>query len=127
MPSSCILSCASQLAGLEQGRELHFGGHEGTRYTRDQLLEFKQDVSSLIFDKMCWSPNFVPWLLGQECKTCPAEENVEAICQFFNTIGKQLDEIPKSQLVNDISFSRFKELANLLLDRCGSWSEMLSI
>lgn len=43
-------------------------------------------------------------------KTCPAEENVEAICQFFNTIGKQLDENPKSRRVNDVYFSRLKEL-----------------
>lgn len=49
--------------------------------------------------------------MGQEGKTCPAEENVEAICQFFNTIGKQLDESPKSRRVNDIYFGRLKELA----------------
>lgn len=48
--------------------------------------------------------------MGQEGKTCPAEENVEAICQFFNTIGKQLDESPKSRRVNDIYFGRLKEL-----------------
>lgn len=35
-------------------------------------------------------------LLGHDDKTSPAEENVEAVCQFFNTIGKQLDESPKS-------------------------------
>ena len=48
--------------------------------------------------------------MGQEGKTCPAEENVEAICQFFNTIGKQLDESPKSRRVNDNYFGRLKEL-----------------
>ncbi|KAF5742092.1 eukaryotic translation initiation factor isoform 4G-1 isoform X1 [Tripterygium wilfordii] len=54
--------------------------------------------------------HIVQELLGQESKTCPAEENVEAICQFFNTIGKQLDESPKSRRINDIYFSRLKEL-----------------
>jgi hypothetical protein len=49
-------------------------------------------------------------LLGNDSKTCPAEENVEAICQFFNTIGKQLDENPKARRVNDVYFSRLKEL-----------------
>ncbi|WJZ85378.1 hypothetical protein VitviT2T_004918 [Vitis vinifera] len=49
-------------------------------------------------------------LLGHDGKTCPAEENVEAICQFFNTIGKQLDESQKSRRVNDLYFSRLKEL-----------------
>ncbi|CAN1184884.1 Eukaryotic translation initiation factor isoform 4G-1 [Linum perenne] len=55
--------------------------------------------------------HIVQELLGQESKTCPAEENIEAICHFFITIGKQLDESPKSQRVNDIYFSRLKELA----------------
>jgi len=51
-------------------------------------------------------------LLGpQDSKVCPAEENVEAICQFFNTIGKQLDESPKSRRINDMYFSRLKELS----------------
>ncbi|XP_042443460.1 eukaryotic translation initiation factor-like [Zingiber officinale] len=49
-------------------------------------------------------------LLGQDDKTCPAEENVEAICQLFNTIGKQLDESPKSCRFNDAYFNRLKGL-----------------
>jgi len=49
-------------------------------------------------------------LLGHDGKTCPAEENVEAICQFFNTIGKQLDENAKSRRFNDAYFNRLKEL-----------------
>lgn len=48
--------------------------------------------------------------MGHDDKTCPAEENVEAICQFFNTIGKQLDESPKSRRFNDVYFNRLKEL-----------------
>ncbi|KAH9760299.1 eukaryotic translation initiation factor isoform 4G-2 [Citrus sinensis] len=54
--------------------------------------------------------HIVQELLENDGKTCPAEENVEAICQFFNTIGKQLDENPKSRRVNDVYFSRLKEL-----------------
>lgn len=50
-------------------------------------------------------------LLGPDAKVCPEEENVEAICQFFNTIGKQLDESPKSRHFNDSYFNRLKELA----------------
>lgn len=53
------------------------------------------------------SGTFTMFLWG---RTCTAEENVEAICQFFNTSGKQLDESPKSRRVNDIYFSRLKEL-----------------
>ncbi|CAL9171917.1 unnamed protein product [Musa hybrid cultivar] len=51
-------------------------------------------------------------LLGHDGKTCPAEENVEAICQLFNTIGKQLDASPKSRHFNDAYFNRLKELAS---------------
>ncbi|XP_010929170.1 eukaryotic translation initiation factor [Elaeis guineensis] len=54
--------------------------------------------------------HIVQELLGHDGKTCPAEENVEAICQFFNTIGKQLDESPKSRRFNDAYFNRLKEL-----------------
>ncbi|OMO98326.1 MIF4G-like, type 3 [Corchorus capsularis] len=54
--------------------------------------------------------HIVQELLGQDVKACPEEENVEAICQFFNTIGKQLDESPKSRRINDMYFSRLKEL-----------------
>ncbi|KAJ6406130.1 hypothetical protein OIU84_009785 [Salix udensis] len=54
--------------------------------------------------------HIVQELLGDDNKMCPAEENVEAICQFFNTIGKQLDKNPKAQQVNDVYFSRMKEL-----------------
>ncbi|TVU29289.1 hypothetical protein EJB05_20849 [Eragrostis curvula] len=50
-------------------------------------------------------------LLGSDNNSCPAEENVEAICQFFNTIGKQLDENPKSRRFNDVYFNRVKDLA----------------
>lgn len=35
---------------------------------------------------------------------------MEAICQFFNTIGKQLDENAKSRRINDMYFGRLKEL-----------------
>ncbi|GAB4853645.1 Eukaryotic translation initiation factor isoform 4G-1 [Ancistrocladus abbreviatus] len=54
--------------------------------------------------------HIVQELLGPDNKSCPDEENVEAICQFFNTIGKQLDESPKSRRINDVYFNRLKEL-----------------
>ncbi|XP_031483227.1 eukaryotic translation initiation factor-like [Nymphaea colorata] len=55
--------------------------------------------------------HIVQELLGHDGKSCPDEENVEAICHFFNTIGKQLDESPKSRRINDMYFSRLKELS----------------
>lgn len=51
---------------------------------------------------------------GPDKKACPEEENVEAICQFFNTIGKQLDENPKSRRINDTYFIQMKELTTNL-------------
>ncbi|CAO2035632.1 unnamed protein product [Urochloa humidicola] len=47
---------------------------------------------------------------GPDKKPCPEEEDVEAICHFFNTIGKQLDENPKSRRINDTYFIQMKEL-----------------
>ncbi|GMI97585.1 eukaryotic translation Initiation Factor isoform 4G1 [Hibiscus trionum] len=58
--------------------------------------------------------HIVQELLGHDTKACPVEENVEAICQFFNTIGKQLDESPKSRRINDVYFSRLKDLVTNL-------------
>lgn len=54
--------------------------------------------------------HIVKELLGSDKKACPDEEHVEAICQFFNTIGKQLDENPKSRRINDTYFIQIKEL-----------------
>ncbi|XP_073033651.1 eukaryotic translation initiation factor-like [Primulina eburnea] len=55
--------------------------------------------------------HIVQELLGHDTKSCPAEENVEAICQFFNTIGKQLSDNQKSKRINDVYFNRMKELS----------------
>ncbi|GAV84283.1 MA3 domain-containing protein/MIF4G domain-containing protein [Cephalotus follicularis] len=56
--------------------------------------------------------HIVQELLWHDGKTCPAEENVEAICHFFNTAGKQLDCSPISRRANDVYFSRLKELTS---------------
>ncbi|XP_060171715.1 eukaryotic translation initiation factor-like [Lycium barbarum] len=50
-------------------------------------------------------------LLGQDPKSCPEEKNIEAVCQFFNTIGKQLDENQNTRRINDVYFNRLKELS----------------
>lgn len=76
------------------------------------LIVFNEDVLLLFFllgiiSCLLWETQE---LLGHDNKSCPDEENVEAICQFFNTIGKQLDESTKSRRINDMYFSRLKEL-----------------
>ncbi|KAJ0251761.1 Eukaryotic translation initiation factor isoform 4G-2 [Hirschfeldia incana] len=55
--------------------------------------------------------HIVQELLGSDEKACPAEDDVEALCQVFITIGKQLDESPRSRSINDMYFTRLKELA----------------
>ncbi|CAL5337856.1 unnamed protein product [Camellia sinensis] len=55
--------------------------------------------------------HIVQELLGSDSKTCTEEENVEAICQFFYTIGKQLDESTKSRKINDTYFIQLEELS----------------
>uniref|UniRef100_A0A1J3G2H2 Eukaryotic translation initiation factor isoform 4G-2 n=2 Tax=Noccaea caerulescens TaxID=107243 RepID=A0A1J3G2H2_NOCCA len=50
-------------------------------------------------------------LLGADSKACPAEGDVEALCQFFIIIGKQLDENQRSRGINDMYFQRLKEVA----------------
>jgi translation initiation factor 4G len=47
-------------------------------------------------------------LLGQDPKAIPAEENVEALCHLFTTVGKQLEESAKSKLAFDTYFARLK-------------------
>lgn len=70
-------------------------------------------LQKLPFPSLCFSniEFFEQELLGQDTSSCPEEENVEAICQFFITIGKQLDENQKSKRINDTYFNRLKELA----------------
>ncbi|XP_049387612.1 eukaryotic translation initiation factor-like isoform X1 [Solanum stenotomum] len=55
--------------------------------------------------------HIVQLLFGQDRKICPEEENVEAICQVFNIICEQLDKNEKSRCINDVYFSRLKELS----------------
>lgn len=64
----------------------------------------------LLWVELANSDTVMQELLGHDGKTCPAEENVEAICQFFVTIGKQLNESPKSRRFNDAYFNRLREL-----------------
>ncbi|CAN1811791.1 Eukaryotic translation initiation factor isoform 4G-2 [Linum perenne] len=56
--------------------------------------------------------HIVQKLLSHGNNVCPAEENVEAICQFFITIGKQLDRSTKSRRINDVYFRSLKEVAS---------------
>uniref|UniRef100_A0A7I4AT69 MI domain-containing protein n=1 Tax=Physcomitrium patens TaxID=3218 RepID=A0A7I4AT69_PHYPA len=51
-------------------------------------------------------------LLGQDPKGIPAEENVEALCHLFTTVGKQLEESAKSKMAFDTYFARLKVIGD---------------
>nr|XP_019708045.1 eukaryotic translation initiation factor isoform X3 [Elaeis guineensis] len=77
----------------------------------NKLTPEKLDVlKGQLIDSGITTPDILKELLGHDGKPCHAEENVEGICEVFNTIGKQLDESPKSRRFNDVYFNRLKEL-----------------
>ncbi|GMH23288.1 hypothetical protein Nepgr_025131 [Nepenthes gracilis] len=57
-------------------------------------------------------PHIAQELLGPDNESCLAEENVEAVCEFFKTIGKQLDEVPSARSKIDDYFIRLKDLSS---------------
>ncbi|CAN7132924.1 unnamed protein product [Brassica rapa subsp. narinosa] len=102
--------------------EVPWSARRGTLSEKDQVLKTVKGIlnkmtpekydllKGQLIDSGITSADILKELLGHDNEAFPAEEDVEALSQLFITIGKQLDESPKSRGINDTYFVRLKEL-----------------
>ncbi|KAH7852086.1 hypothetical protein Vadar_020463 [Vaccinium darrowii] len=102
----------------EESTQMTASEQESKRRDNDRLIK-NRNLGNIRLIGELWKQKFLTEKTVHEIakellvhtKTCPEEENVEAVCQLFNTIGEQLDDSPYSRRFNDVYFSILKELS----------------
>ncbi|KAK4337695.1 hypothetical protein RND71_042182 [Anisodus tanguticus] len=112
-----VFECADKLR--EEVRKMTAPEQESERKAKQKLIKLRtvgntQLIGELL--KQTMVPEKIALDIVQELfwcdhKSCPEEANVEALCQFFNTIGKLLDENQKSRRICDIFLYCLKKLS----------------
>ncbi|KAH7422488.1 hypothetical protein KP509_12G010900 [Ceratopteris richardii] len=116
-------SCQEEFEGADKMRaevyQMMGSEQEADRFEKEKLIKLRtlgniRLIGELFKLKMIPEKivhHCIQMLLGQDPKAIPAEENLEALCQLFSTVGKRLDENPKSSPATESYFSHLQGIS----------------
>lgn len=101
-------------------KEMEAQDLEAERQERDRMVRLRtlgniRFIGELFKRKMVTERivhHIIQHFLGQNANIAPTEENLEALCLLFNTVGKELEENPKSRSIIDSYFVRMEQASN---------------